>query len=152
MELKINVDDCSLSNKLVKFLKDNNICVNITHKSFNSYKDITSFEDALECLGEVDEYVDYHAVVKSHHYALYKLETIIKAINKIENWEPNWQNYNQKKCYPWFFLGSPFRFFDTYYRNAFTYAGCASRLYLPSSEIATYVGKEFLNLWKEYML
>ena len=122
---------------------------------FNSYKDIKGFKDALEYLGKEDHSEWYksnpdQSKVKQS-LALYKLEIIIEAINKIKNWEPNWNDPNQKKYITWFVLDSSFQFDGTYCQYTHANAGCASRLHLPSYEIAEYVGKEFIDLWKAYM-
>jgi hypothetical protein len=120
-----------------------------TKREIKNYSDIKSYEDALAYLGKED-YSEWYqsnpdqSKVKKER-ALYKLETIIEAINKIEKWAPNWNDSSQKKWRPWFYLDSPFRFDDAF---TDTSAGGPSHLHLPSEEIATYTGKQFIDLWK----
>jgi len=77
------------------------------------------------------------------------LEIVVEAKN--EGWFPNWEDEDERKWYPWFFLDSPFRFCDAGYQDACTYAGCASRLHLQNEADAKEVGTEYLDLWEFYM-
>ena len=77
----------------------------------------------------------------------YKLMVITKALN--EGWEPNWNDSNEWKYYPWFSMGGS---------RGFSYYGCdglsgsyvGARLCFKSHELAEYAGAQFKELYKEY--
>lgn len=112
---------------------------------------VKSFEDACGILGlhsyseipfEDPQTKDQEAV---NAYA--KLFIIAKALN--EGWVPDWNNSSQTKFYPWF---------DMRAGSGFSYHGCdgshtasrvGSRLCYKSRELAEYVGKQFLAIYKE---
>ena len=86
--------------------------------------------------------------------AYYKLTIIIRALN--EGWEPDFSNYNEYKYYNWFYIeankdgrSSGFRYCDTYY--ACTNAGLGSRLCCGNSADAEYIGKQFEDLYNDYL-
>jgi len=79
-----------------------------------------------------------------------KLKTVIKALN--EGWIPDWNNGNQAKWYPYFRLSSgAFVFGGTRYDYSDASAGYGSRLCLSSDELATYAGKQFVEIFKGFM-
>lgn len=81
--------------------------------------------------------------------AYYKLIIIARALN--EGWEPNWDDSNEYKYYPWFRLsGSGFSVSYYDYSDAITYVG--SRLCFKTKELALYAGKQFEELYKDYFL
>lgn len=86
-----------------------------------------------------------------HDIAYQKLVTIIKALN--EGWVPDVCDSSVYRWYPWFKTnGSPFAFDDSYYDNANAFAGGGSRLCLKSKELSEYCGKQFIDLWKQFIL
>jgi hypothetical protein len=82
--------------------------------------------------------------------AYQKLIIIIRALNG--GWEPDWENSNERKWYPWFQVKSGFGFsFTGYgYTRASTIVG--SRLCFKSEELAEYAGKQFEEIYKEYLI
>jgi hypothetical protein len=76
------------------------------------------------------------------------LKMLAKSLN--EGWTPDWNNENQPKYYPWFYMGgsSGFRFGGCADWNAAS--GVGSRLCFISMEVATHVAKQFIDLYKEY--
>lgn len=128
---------------------------------------IKSFEDACKALGistvlpdvsKLDE-ISQKGVVSS-----YKLQIIARALNKVgedgtgtEEWTPNWNDHNEYKYYPWFYMGkdgaSPgggFRYGDFVYGYTDSFVG--SRLCFKSAELARYAGNTFEDLYKDYFL
>lgn len=88
-----------------------------------------------------------------HDIAYKKLVTIIKALN--EGWVPDVCDSSVYRWYPWFKTnGSPssFAFDDSFYDFADAYAGSGSRLCLKSKELSEYCGKQFIDLWKQFIL
>ena len=88
--------------------------------------------------------------------AFYKLVIIAQALN--EGWEPNWSNWDEWKYYPWFKIqadeqnssGRGLSFFACYYDFSRTAVG--SRLCYKTSDLAKYAGKQFEDLYKDFML
>jgi len=96
-------------------------------------------EDELKEMGFTDDEICYR-----------KIKTITRALN--EGWIPDWNNSNQYKWAPYFDLSSSgFVFNATYYRYTSAYAGNGSRLCFKSDELATYVGKQFTELYKGFI-
>ena len=78
------------------------------------------------------------------------LMVIFEAIN--DGWEPDFSNHNQAKYYPWPWVlssGFGFSYSDFYYDITLTTVG--SRLCFESQEKAIYAGKQFLNLYQEFL-
>jgi hypothetical protein len=82
------------------------------------------------------------------NYRLLKL--VSKSLN--EDWTPNWNDEDQYKYYPWFYMGgsSGFRFDGYAYRLSSSPVG--SRLCFKTSKLAEYAGKQFEDVYKQFML
>ena len=88
-----------------------------------------------------------------HDIAYQKLVTIIKALN--EGWVPDVCDSSVYRWYPWFNTnGSPssFAFCASSCDDAGADAGSGSRLCLKSKELSEYCGKQFIDLWKQFIL
>lgn len=120
---------------------------------------IKSFEDACAALELTDALPDVSALPEKHRSALvahYKLIIIAQAIN--EGWEPNWNDNNEYKYFPWFEVdandknpaGFGFSYANFDYWLTFTAVG--SRLCFKTRDLALYAGKQFAELYKEYFL
>lgn len=125
---------------------------------FGSYKDIKTFEDALEYLGEDDQFVKEYTTVHilflpKDIRAYYKLRIIAKALNNGKVMDYN--NSSEYKYYPWFNAkGTPSGFSsnDGYgYGYDDSHSDVGSRLCYISSEIAVYAGKQFLEIYNAYI-
>ena len=105
--------------------------------------------------------------------AFLKLRIVVAALN--EGWEPQFKK-DEYRYYPWVFLYTQeeikdmdmderkernlhisnvgdyagFAFADSDYAPSYTYAFIGSRLCLKNSELATYCGKQFITLWKDF--
>ena len=138
-------------------------CTNNYSPSFNSimnYQDIKSFSDACKALGISEENLPEVSMLPEKHQksitAFYKLMIIIEAINN--GWTPDWSNVNQWKYYAWFEVkatkknpsGSGFSSSGYFYSRYSTTVG--SRLCVDSSEKAMYLGEQFADLYKDYLL
>jgi len=113
---------------------------------------IKTYEDACTELGEKplneSELKSFGFTPDEINYR--KLKTVIKVLN--EGWVPDWTNGNQAKWYPYFRLSSgAFVFDDASYDNSYANAGLGSRLCLSSAELATYAGKQFVDIFKGFM-
>ena len=88
--------------------------------------------------------------------ALNKLLTIAEALNKADKFVPDFSDRNQWKWFPWFTYsdGAAAGFVCASARGtaSIAYAGCGSRLCFKSEERATQFGKQFIDLWNEFLL
>ena len=109
-----------------------------------NYKQIKTYEDALRILKR-DHFDENNLYPRE--IARRKLEVIIEAMN--EGWKPDWENYSELKWYPYFQeqTGGLGYSFPTY-----AIANCGGRLFCKSEEIADYIGRQFLYLYKEMLL
>lgn len=120
-------------------------------------KSITTFEEACQKLGlPIDESIlpDLSVFSEKHRAALIasaKLIIIAEALN--DGWEPNWDDYNEYKYFPWFYMDSPgFRFYDVGCAWADTCSDGGSRLCFRTRKLAEYAGQTFLELYREMMV
>jgi hypothetical protein len=102
---------------------------------------------------------DVSALPKKHQKALiahYKLIIIAEALN--EGWQPNWNDMNEYKYFPWFRVKADakrpggFGFSDSGYVSWAASTHVGSRLCFKTSALALYAGKQFEKLYKEYSL
>ena len=114
---------------------------------------IKTYEDALQATGRPDV-PDFSALpedMRKHFTALYKMVVIVEALN--EGWKPDWNDSNERKCFPWFWMSpSSFAFDASCCGCGFADAGSGSRLKLKSDELAEYCGKQFVDIWKDIQL
>jgi hypothetical protein len=74
---------------------------------------------------------------------------VAKALNG--NWNPDWNDMNDYKWYPYFQLSSALRFSDTDYYFGFTDTLIGSRLCFKNKHIAEYAGKTFIEQYEKIM-
>jgi hypothetical protein len=126
-----------------------------TNKKPFEYTVIKSFEDACAKLG-LDPLVlpDVSMIDQSLQKSIianYKLCIIYKVINN--GWVPDFINSNQCKYYPWFkVLSSGLVYSNASYNydSTFTYVGV--HLYTDTSVKAEYIGKQFKDIYGDYLL
>ena len=114
---------------------------------------VKNFKDACKLTGrpDVPDFSNLPADMRKHFEAQYKMIVIAEALN--EGWMPDWDNYNEYKYYPWFEMSpSSFAFCGSYCATAFAIAGSGSRLCLKSNELSDHCGKQFIDLWKQFIL
>lgn len=159
--------------------------------TIDDYTTIKTYEDACEALGispisttEQDDDNDVvqtdteHYVFPKHLVALYKLETISKAL--WGKWQPKPDaKGGEYYYYPWFALWTDeeikreaddfkkkgallaahasngsvagFGFLGAGYRSSSAYAYVGFRLCQETEEKAMYFGRQFIDLWAEYL-
>ena len=110
---------------------------------------IKSFEDACKELGFSQKIFNESIENDSPDEIAYKkMKVITKALN--EGWEPNWDDSDERKWRPWFFLNSPgFRFYVSYYAGTDSDSAGGSRLCFKSGELCSYAAKQFLDIYKD---
>jgi hypothetical protein len=107
---------------------------------------VKSFEDACEVLGiDLEEHVlcSYNTPDET---AYQKLKIIVRALN--EGWQPDWNNSNQPKYWPWFEMKGGFRLYYVHFGYVGSTVG--SRLCFKTRELAEYAAKQFQDLYKEF--
>lgn len=115
---------------------------------------VKTYEDACEILGidpDIGLSCSKSGVWKDieNITAYAKLIVISRALN--EDWYPDWKDSNQYKWFPWFEVSSAsgFRFSVSYY--GLTATCTPARLCYKSRELADYAGKQFIDLYKEFI-
>jgi hypothetical protein len=117
-------------------------------KSFFSQKitdRIKSFEDACEALGIQPTEVTC-SYDNADDVAYKQLKVVIAALN--EGWTPDWNNDDEQKWYPWFYMDGRFRLDYVGYFYASSFVG--SRLCFRTREVAEYAAKQFEDLYKQF--
>ena len=78
------------------------------------------------------------------------LKLLARSLN--EGWKPNWSNFNEAKYYAWFEMGgsSGFRFLGFVGWRSNSAVG--SRLCFKTSELAVHAGKQFSEVYKQFMV
>lgn len=111
---------------------------------------IKTFEDACNEIG-IDSVTFDYEFDRADEIAYQKLKVIIRALN--EGWKPNWDDTNERKWAPWFYMNSPsgFRFHDSYYAGTLTSSTGGSRLCFKSEELANYAANQFLDIYKAFL-
>ena len=120
--------------------------MNITEK-------IKTFEDACLSLGidpaKALPYANPEVSDQIAINAFAKITIIAKALN--EGWVPDWDDSDQNKYYPWFWMeskaagGSGFSCSGCDYGDSYSAVG--SRLVFKSSELARYAGNHILETY-----
>jgi hypothetical protein len=121
---------------------------------------IKTFEDACKALNLDPEKVlpDISTFPPPHQKALTataKLFIVADALN--EGWQPNWNDGDEYKYYPWFDLEkdedvnpSGFRFHGVSYY--YTNSDVGSRLCFKSRDVAQYAGTQFIDLYRDLFI
>lgn len=129
------------------------------------YEEITdhrvkSYTDACNVLGiePMNEQDMKEQGYRPDEIARRKLETITEALN--EGWKPDWNNTNEYKYYPYFYIEENAKAQGTaglasaFASNAAsaTYAHFGSRLCFHDSETARYAGRTFTELYEQILI
>ncbi|MEG1495451.1 MAG: hypothetical protein RR406_04065 [Bacilli bacterium] len=117
---------------------------------------VDSYETALEYLGRKNGAYMFNIADKhiKAMMAMYQLITIAEAWNKADEFVPDFDNANQYKWFPWFKKQGTTGFVDAHTHMTATNATAAigSRLCFKSAERATQFGKQFIDLWNDFLL
>lgn len=123
-------------------------------------KHLETFEAACEVVGIDSKNVpNVENLLIGHAKALvstYMLFVLSEASWKHKGEKIDWNNYDQRKYYPWFDLekysGSASGFSCYVFDCAHSFSAVGSRLVFPDRETAEYVGKTHLHLYKDLMV
>ena len=132
---------------------------------------IKTFEDAVHALGESHPFVVEWRMddnLSPDLEAYLKLRIICAALN--EGWKPKF-NRDENRYFPWFRLYTKeeyeeldedekkesrvvnqVSFASSYYDSAYVFPNLGSRLALKTKELAEYCGKQFIDIWADYLL
>ena len=119
-------------------------------------KTIASFEEACAArdLDPNKIIPDMSVYPPRHHAAMIahaKMIIITEALN--DGWEPDWNNDDEYKYYPWFYMDKPgFRFGAAGYDCTSTFTTGGSRLCFRTRALAEYAGKTFIELYRDMMV
>lgn len=128
------------------------------------YEEITdrvkTYEDACKVLGvePINEQNAKAQGFRSDEIARRKLETIAAALN--EGWKPDWNNTDQYKYYPYFYIqenakgkgSAGLSCATTYYAAAHSHAHLGSRLCFYASRLARYASNQFTDLYEQILI
>lgn len=113
---------------------------------------IKTFSDVLNYHGiHEDDFEEGNEELEADEIAYRQVKLIVKALN--EGWLPDWTNSGQSKYFPWFNMGSSSGsgFSCNVYDDWYTYSHVGSRLCFKTRELAEYAGKQFKEIYKQYM-
>ncbi|MFT3994754.1 MAG: hypothetical protein QM660_10630 [Dysgonomonas sp.] len=115
---------------------------------------VKTYQDACTELGEspIDEEALKKQGLNNNDIAYMKLTQIVRALN--EGWVAKVYD-SEYRYYPWFSHNespSAFSFCDSVYDYSSTYASGSSRLCFKSEKLSNYAGKQFLELWREFIV
>lgn len=128
------------------------------------YEEITdrvkTYEDACKVLGvePINEQNAKAQGFRSDEIARRKLETIAAALN--EGWKPDWNNTDQYKYYPYFYIqenakgkgSAGLSYASTTYAASSTPAYIGSRLCFYALRLARYAGNQFTDLYEQILI
>jgi len=113
---------------------------------------VQTVEDAFKETGRPE--VDFSNVpedLRKFFEGMYKAVVVTEALN--EGKKPDWDNDNQQKWFPWFWMSpARFRFDVTVYVDTNASAGSGSRLCSFDRETARYSATQFADLWKDVQI
>lgn len=118
-----------------------------------SMESIKTVEDALNATGMpiVPEFNEVPEEMKDYFKAVYEAVAITKAL--VGSWKADWNDEDQRKYLPWFYMSSGGFVFDgAGYDCSDASAGDASRLCFPTSEMAEYAGRTFTDVYSRIIL
>lgn len=120
---------------------------------------VTSYEEACERVGvePLTEERIKALELRPDEVARKKLEVITAALN--EGWSPDWNNTNEYKYYPYFYIeprkhgaNAGLSYTYTYYSASYTHAYIGSRLCFHEPDAARYAGRTFTELYEQLLL
>lgn len=118
------------------------------------YDNVKSYEDACRVLGvePMDEQAMTAAGFRADEIARRKLETITAALN--DGWKPDWNDTDQYKYVPWFWIKprpgqthAGLACASTYFAPSNTHAHLGSRLCFKNAAVARYAANQFTELY-----
>jgi hypothetical protein len=142
MKAKVNYNDKEVEIELTEEQLEK-----INNTKFGDYRDITTFEDACEAIGE--KWAEPKGL-PSDVIAYMKLRIIAKALNGC-TWM-TYQDTDEGKYYPYFNATGSASGFSSYdYLYGISSSAVGSRLTFKTADIAKYAGTQFLEIYNQYI-
>lgn len=118
-------------------------------KPRKQYHEIVTLNDVFEATGADPKDPKFHDA-EPNVIALRHIELIALALNP-PGWKADYNDDDQYKYYPVFWMDSPgFRFDGSHYATTDSYSSGGSRTVFASSEISDHAGKTFLSVYKQF--
>ena len=126
--------------------------VKLRPKGMKRGTDILTIDDLLTANGLTQEQFDQQCEGLDPDEKAYRIiKLLAKTLN--EGWIPNWDNSNENKYFPWFYMdggSSGFRFGGRVIWLSHSSVG--SRLCFKSSAMANHAGRNFTEVYKRLMV
>lgn len=112
---------------------------------------IKTFEDACNHAG-IDRAMVFNATDTPDVVAYKKIKVIVSVLN--EGWKPNWKDYRQDKWFIYAYYGAYAGLWYAYAIStpAIASTSLGSRVCFHSEELADYFGRQFFDLYKEFII
>lgn len=113
---------------------------------------VNTMEDVYEALDmnsyDVEQFEEFLETLDDDTACYEKLKKLARALN--EGWEPNWDNGNEQKWFPYFDMRSTpgFGFSHATFDCTYSTTSVGSRLCFKTDALATHAGKKFTSLYK----
>lgn len=131
----------------------NGVLTLVDEQPKNVMERIKTFEDAYDALGKEHVLVkDFdNSITLTHEHAAYLgLCIIVAALN--EGWKPTFAE-DEKRWYPWFEIeDGGVACANAGYDSSYTYSSGGSRLAFKSRELAEYASKQFIGIYKAFLM
>lgn len=118
---------------------------------FEAMAEGVTFEDYCNHLGKDPRDYDDSRMSNPIDIMLINLRKIAEIIAPVLNgdWKPNWNNDSEKKWYPWFYMGSGFRFRCADCVCTYSRGGGGSHLVFKDDTRAVFAGKNFASIYEK---
>ena len=124
--------------------------VKLNQKPTDVKERIKTIADIFSDNGISQEEFDANCIGLEQDEVAYRIiKLLAKSLN--EGWKPDWSNSNEYKYYPWFYMASSgFRYYVYDYWHSNSIVG--SRFCFKTRELAEYAGKQFTEVYKQFMI
>ncbi len=148
------IDKANARKELVALQERVDALKSIIDSPINPMECIKTYNDACEHLGVDPNELPFKSPSNADQEAInanWKMWRIAKALNG--DWEPNWNDSNEYKYFPYFNMKSAgVGFSITYYGHWTALTTVGSRLCFKSRELAEYAGTQFADIYKKIMV
>ena len=111
---------------------------------------IKTVEDVLKAQGLTQKEFDLSCEGLDKDEVAYRmLKLLTRTLN--EGWTPNWNEEDEYKYVPYFYMDDASGFGYDDYHSWITSSSVGSRLCFKTKDLAIYAGKTFKNTYKEFM-
>jgi len=138
--------------EIEKLQKETDELQEIIDSKKNVMMRVKTFADAcIKCGTTEDEFNEKYLSLGLREDTINYERAVIVAQALNEGWIPDWNDKNQRKYHPWF-IASPFGFDGTHCVNWAANTDAGSRLCYRTSELAEYAGRQFVEIYKKFLI